>query len=102
MPKLFMLLIGCKPQGRHVEQHDVFFAIADSVRDTIAQVKAFWPEGKSSLHYDAWREVTKVDGYRVDVITSPGSKSSIQFSGIGGTLQSPGPRSSIQLFFINL
>ena len=93
MPKLFMLLIGCKPEGRHVEQHDVFFAIADSIRDTIAQVKAFWPEGKSGLHYDAWREVTKVDGYRVNVITSPGIKSNIQSPGIGNRMQ---------LFFINL
>lgn len=86
MPKLFMLLIGCKPQGRHVEQHDVFFAIADSIRDTIPQVKAFWPEGGSGLHYDAWREVTKVDAYSINVIPSPGIKSSVQlfFINLGG------------------
>jgi len=26
--KLFMALVGCTLQGRHVEQHDIFFGIA--------------------------------------------------------------------------
>ncbi len=84
MPKLFMLLIGCKPPGRHTEQHDVFFAIGNSIREIIPQVQAFWTEARGDLHFDAWREVTKVDDYAIEVLASPGI---------------PGPT---QLFFINL
>lgn len=84
MPKLFMLLIGCTPPGRHVEQHDVFFTIADSIADTIPDVIAFWPEAKASLHFDAWREVTRVNDFQVKVTDSPG------------------PSNPVQLFFINL
>jgi hypothetical protein len=86
MPKLFMLLIGCMPPGRHVEQHDVFLGIGNSIRDLIPQVQAFWPEAKNSLHFDAWREVTKVDGHKVQVITSPNIPSLVQlfFINLGG------------------
>ena len=85
MPKLFMLLIGCMPPGRHVEQHDVFFAIGDSIREIIPQVQAFWPEAKS-LHFDAWREVKKVDGFSINVIETAGISSDTQlfFINLGG------------------
>ena len=49
--KLFMLLLGCKPPGRHVEQHDVFFGIAGSLDELIPEIKAFWPE-TDKIHID--------------------------------------------------
>lgn len=67
MPKLYMFLIGCTPHGRHTEQHDVFFGIGESIKKLLPDVKAFWP-GANGLHFDAWREVTSVDGYQVEVI----------------------------------
>jgi len=87
MPKLFMLLLGCKPSGRHTEQHDVFFGIGDTAKDLVTQIKKFWPEASGKLHVDAWREVTKVDGYQI--IVSPK----------GSQHESSEP---LQLFFINL
>jgi hypothetical protein len=65
-----MLLIGCKPQGRHTEQHDVFFGIAPSIKELIPQLIAFWPEAEGKLHIDAYREVKYVNGYTVKVIPS--------------------------------
>jgi len=64
-PKLFMLLLGCKPPGRHTEQHDVFFGIAPSLKELVPSVHAFWPEAKKNLHLDAWREVTSVQQYTI-------------------------------------
>ena len=61
-------MIGCKPVGRFTEQHDIFFGIAPSMSDLIPQVKAFWPEAKGDIHIDAWRAVTFVDGYKVEII----------------------------------
>src|SRR6187200_2012119 len=84
MAKLFMLLIGAAPPGRHIEQHDVFFGIGSSIRDILPQVLDFWPEATKGIHLDAWREVTLVNGYTVSVVEQQG-------------LSSP-----MQLFFINL
>jgi len=78
-----MVLVGCTPPGRRVEQHDFFFGIANSIEDLFPEIKAFWPEGK--VHIDAWREVNKVEDYQIK-ITSKGDK-----------MVNPG-----QLFFINL
>ena len=66
-PKLFMLLLGCKPPGRHIEQHDVFFGIGTSLKKLIPSINVFWPEAKKDLHLDAWREVTCVQHYTIRV-----------------------------------
>jgi hypothetical protein len=85
MPKLFMLLIGCNPPGRNIEQHDVFFGIGESIKDLIPDITAFWP-GENKLHFDAWQEVTTVNGYKVHVAINDGDKQIGPF----------------KLFFINL
>lgn len=61
-----MCLIGCTPEGRHIEQHDIFFGIASSAVELIRQMEQFWPDG-GRLHLDAWRPVCFVDGMRVEV-----------------------------------
>lgn len=68
-PKLFMIMLGAKPAGRYIEQHDIFFTVADSIKETVTAIKEFWPEGGSNLHVDAWREVTLVDGYHVALVS---------------------------------
>jgi len=64
--KLYMLLLGCKPQGRHTEQHDIFFGIGTSLKDLVPGILEFWP-GAGKIHIDAWREVTAVEGYTIKV-----------------------------------
>ena len=78
-----MILIGCLPSGRYTEQHDVYFGIGDHIADILPGLNDFWPEAKSSLHLDAWREVTVVDGYTIKVVECKSE-------------------CSIQLFFLNL
>lgn len=65
-PKLILVLIGCTPPGRHIEQHDIFLGIGDSIDSLFTEIKAYWPEGK--VHIDAWREVTYVDGYQISIV----------------------------------
>jgi hypothetical protein len=67
-PTLFMLLLGCKPEGRATEQHDIFFGISTDLKSLVPQIRAFWPDGGEKLHIDAWRPVSQVDSYRVEVI----------------------------------
>lgn len=85
MPKLYMLLIGATPPERNIEQHDVFFDIGETIRDLIPNVLAFWP-GNNKIHFDAWREVTSVNGYKVEIVLKNENKQNSPF----------------KLFFINL
>ena len=86
MLTLYMALIGCAPKGRHIEQHDVFLGIGHSIADLLPDIKAFWPEAGNTLHLDAWRAVTLVDGYLVSVIEDAAAESSnrLFFINLGG------------------
>jgi hypothetical protein len=66
--KLFMFMLGCKPPGRHTEQHDIYFTVSSSLEETIPGINEFWPEAKGKIHIDAWREVTTVNGFNVEVV----------------------------------
>ena len=85
--KLYMLLLGCKPLGRHTEQHDIFFGIGASLSDLVPDIVDFWPEAKDKIHIDAWREVTVVDGHPITV-------------GIRNDRRAPNGQR--KLFFVNL
>jgi hypothetical protein len=85
MPKLYILLIGATSPGRNIEQHDVFFGIGETIKDLIPDVIAFWP-GNNKIHFDAWRELTSVNGYRVEIVLKNDNKQN----------------SPYKLFFINL
>jgi len=67
--KLYMIMLGCTPKGRFTEQHDIFFGIGNSLKDLIPSMNLFWPEAKGQLHIDAWREVTVVGNYSIEIIS---------------------------------
>lgn len=85
--KLFMILLGCKPEGRHTEQHDIFFGIAETLKLLVPEIIVAWPEAKGKIHVDAWREVNIVDGYKIEVAEKGSSLSITQ---------------NVKLFFLNL
>lgn len=69
MKKLFMVMLGCKPKGRFTEQHDVFFGIAENIKELIPHFVVFWPESKGEIHIDAWREITQINRFKIEVLT---------------------------------
>lgn len=77
-------MLGCTPEGRYTEQHDIFFGIGNSLKELIPQMDAFWPEAKGKFHIDAWREVTAIDNFSITI----GPKKTTE--------------NSEKLFFINL
>lgn len=87
--QLYLLVVGCKPDGRHTEQHDIFFGVGHSLADLVPQLRSFWPEAHDSLHLDSWRKVTCVDQYSVHIVP----RSSQEFTA---------EPSAVKLFFINL
>ncbi len=84
-----MLLLGCKPDGRHTEQHDVYFAIGQTMADLIPGIKNFWKEAKGDIHVDAWREVTYVKGFDIKIISNNEKELNLE-------------ENTNHLFFINL
>jgi len=87
--KLFMVMIGCRPNGRLTEQHDIFFGIAPSIKELIPHMKTSWPEAKGNIHVDAFREVTFVNGYSIKIIPKKenkkdSSKDKLFFLNLGG------------------
>lgn len=65
--KLFMILLGCKPAGRNIEQHDIFFGIGNSLKELVPDMQQFWPDA-GTIHIDAWRTVSEVNGYHIEVV----------------------------------
>lgn len=87
--KLYMLLLGAKPSGRHTEQHDIFFTISNSLKECVPAIKKFWPEGGRTIHIDAWRNVIFVDGYSINIIpraekSEKNNNTSLFFVNLGG------------------
>ncbi|MFL9833473.1 DUF1543 domain-containing protein [Chryseobacterium terrae] len=65
--KLFYIILGATPKGRNIEQHDVFFGIAENLKDLVPALKDFWPEAKGKIHIDAYQEVKFADGYEISI-----------------------------------
>lgn len=82
-----MLLLGCTPKGRYTEQHDIFFGISHSLKVLIPNILEFWPEANGKIHIDAWREVTEVDTYKIEIVSNEEKlkqKEKLFFINLGG------------------
>lgn len=86
--KLFLVVLGATVPGRLIEQHDVVFAAANEVSELVPLLQDAWPAG-SSVHIDAYREVSVVGQYRVQL--SPSTPQHTDCTPAG-----------VQLFFFNL
>jgi hypothetical protein len=87
-PTLFMLLLGCKPKGRHTEQHDVFFSVSDRFSGLTDAIYSFWPDA-GRIHVDSWRKLSWVDGYAIRVVeresfVRPKNQPNLYFLNLGG------------------
>lgn len=81
-----MIMLGCRPQGRFTEQHDIFFGIANSMKELVPEFKNFW-RNAGSIHIDAWREVTNVNNYKIEIVAKSNSETfeeKLFFINLGG------------------
>ncbi|WP_201591353.1 DUF1543 domain-containing protein [Psychrobacter sp. Pi2-51] len=86
MPTLFMVQLGGRPKGRLIEQHDMFFGVANQVSELIEDINHHWPEVKNKWHIDSYRAITKIGNHSIKLVESATSDSN----------------NGLKLFFINL
>lgn len=84
--KLFYIILGATPNGRNIEQHDVFFGIAETLKDLVPAMKNFWSEAKGQIHIDCYQEVKYVDGFEIEIVERKLKKDENQlfFINLGG------------------
>lgn len=84
--KLYYVILGATPKGRNTEQHDVFFGIAESLKELVPDMKRFWPEAKGKIHIDCYQEVRFVDGFEIRIVekTPEISDNHLFFINLGG------------------
>ncbi len=87
MLTLFMVQLGGRPKGRLIEQHDIFFGVANEVSELTDDINQHWPEVRNKWHIDSYRAISKVDNYAIKLV-----ESSNQVESANG----------LKLFFINL
>ncbi|WP_413519438.1 DUF1543 domain-containing protein [Psychrobacter glacincola] len=87
MLTLYMVQLGGRPKGRLIEQHDIFFGIANQVSELVDDINHHWPEVKNKWHVDSYRAITQVDDYAIKLVESNHQLESYN---------------DLKLFFINL
>lgn len=93
MLTLFMVQLGGRPKGRLIEQHDIFFGVANQVSELIEDINQHWPEVKNKWHIDAYRAISKVDNYAIRLVES--SSETERANDVESS-------NDLKLFFINL
>lgn len=88
MHKLHIVLLGCTPKGRNTEQHDVFFGIAQNINELQPHYAEFWPEAAGQFHMDAWRAITKVGDFAIEICERTAEYAPVE--------------NKLQLYFLNL
>lgn len=87
MLTLYMIQLGGRPKGRLIEQHDMFFGVANQISELVNDINHHWPEVKNKWHIDSYRAITKVGSHAIKLIESTHQGNS---------------ESALKLFFINL
>ena len=54
-PTLFLVVLGGRIAGAHIELHDVRFVAGTSIDDTLPHLRRQWFGARKGLHLDSWR-----------------------------------------------
>ena len=75
--KLFLVVLGGRSQGCHIEQHDVRWVVGETIETTLPQLRREWIGLRRGLHIDSYRCIDHVDGHRVEVVEQTQDPSSV-------------------------
>ncbi len=83
MKKLFLVYLGGKVPGCHIEMHDVRFVVGEQIEDCYGALKSQWVGDKAHVHMDSYADIQHADGYQITVSSTPSN-------------------SDLKLYFVNL
>ena len=66
--KLFLVVLGGRCKGCHVEQHDVRWVVGETIDATLPTLRQEWIGLRRGLHIDSYRCIDHVDGHCVEVV----------------------------------
>ncbi len=71
--------------GANIELHDMRFVVAKSMKQTHDELRRQWWGAPESLHIDCWAEITRADGYKVELRPDPfPGRERLYFVNLGG------------------
>ncbi|WP_440055150.1 DUF1543 domain-containing protein [Pseudoalteromonas sp. T1lg65] len=83
--KLFIVYLGGRIQGCHIEMHDVRFVVANSIEETYPKLKQQWVGDKNNVHMDSYTIIEHADGYAIELVEEPVIQSQkLFFVNLGG------------------
>jgi hypothetical protein len=84
-PSLYLVVLGGRIAGVHIELHDVRFVAGASIEDTLPALRRQWFGSRKGLHLDSWMAVRFVDGYRIELRPEPfAGRERLWFVNMGG------------------
>lgn len=64
-PHLFLVVLGGRAEGAHIEVHDVRFVAGETLEDTLPALRGQWFGRRRGLHIDSYMEVRQVGAFAV-------------------------------------
>ncbi len=86
--RLFVVMLGGRHARANTEVHDVVFAVAPTIEQTHAQLRAQWFGEAAGLHIDSWMAVDGVAQWQVRFTETPPEEGTptLYFVNLGGYL----------------
>lgn len=83
--KIFAIYIGGSMPNSLIELHDARFVLAETLEDTVPELKSTWWGTPESLHMDCWGELTSADGHNIHLKPEPATgEDKLWFVNLGG------------------
>jgi len=70
-PNLFLVVLGGRSPGCHIELHDVRFVAGAMIDETLPELRRQWFGRRDGLHLDAVMAVRAIDGWAVSLGREP-------------------------------
>ena len=66
--KLYLVNLGGKIKGSHLEIHDLRWVVGNKIEDTFKQLRIEWFGNIKGLHIDSFVQINFIDGYKINIL----------------------------------